>query len=388
MNTLSTYQKDLEQDFRAAYLIGGFIRENLTEEEEEELEQWILQSERHLQIFEDLTDKASVGEYMRWYYQRDTEKKLEQVKKRIHFKSAGKLFYFWKYAAVAGIAVLLLLGIYYKLSDQVPPALVENYIPSGDIAPGSESATLTLAHGRKIDLRQLKDTLISSQVRIENGTIIYNNAGDEPEYHELTIPRKGFYQLVLPDGSRVWVNSESSIRYPSRFTGPERNVTVTGETYFEVAKDPQHPFIVSVNGVAIKAVGTAFNINAYPEEGGLRATLTEGRIKITGDRGQEYLEPGQQLLVQPDLWILRTVDTAPVTAWTKQQFKFKGSTIEEVMRPVERWYDARVVYKEKVDDHFTGTIDRQVPVSQLLKLLEATGRVHFRVEGKTITVSH
>ncbi len=388
MNILSSYQKELEQDFRAAYLIGGFIRENLTEEEEEELEQWIQQSERHLQIFEDLTDEASVREYMHWYYQRDTEKKLGEVKNRIHFKSAGRLFHFWKYAAVAGIALLLLLGIYYELVDQAPRGMVENHPPPRDIAPGYETATLTLADGQQIDLRKLKDTLINAQVRIENGTILYNNAGGEPEYHELSIPRKGFYQLVLPDGSRVWVNSESSIRYPSRFTGPERRVTVTGETYFEVAKDPRHPFIVSVNGVDIAAVGTAFNINAYPDEEGLRATLAEGKIKITGDQRQEYLEPGQQLLVQQNQWMLRTVDIAPVTAWTKQQFKFKGSTIEEVMRSVERWYDARVVFREKVNDHFTGTIDRNVPVSQLLKLLEATGRVHFRVEGNTITVSH
>ncbi len=370
MNTLVPYQEELEQQFRIAYLIGQFIQENISEEEEAELEHWMLQSEHNLQLFEDLTDEHRVDDFMRWYSQRDVEGKLQQVKQRIQFTAAPvkKIVSFWQYAAAASIVILLGIGIYFLgFHQRTQPAIVKHNLPT-DISPGQASALLTLADGRSIDLTTIKDTIINEQVRIENGMVIYEDAAHSPEYHELTIPRKGSYQLVLPDGSKIWLNSSSSIRYPSHFTGDERRVTVTGETYFEVAKDPLHPFIVSVNGIDVTALGTAFNINAYPNEEGYTVTLTEGKVKVKNALKEQLLVPGQQLLIHPDQWSLAAVDVSPITAWTRNQFKLKNTPLEEVMRMAERWYDVKVIYQDKITDHFTGTIDRTVPISQLLKL--------------------
>lgn len=388
MNTLATYQEELEPQFRVAYLIGQFIQETISEEEEAELELWMLQSEHNLQIFEDLTDERMVAGFMQWYLERDTEKKLQQVKQRIQFSKPSKVISFWRYGVAASVVILLGLGIYYVGFYNRPNEVVAKNNIQIDIAPGQASALLELADGRRIDLTNVKDTIINEQVRIENGTVIYGDAVDAPEYHELSIPRKGFYQLVLPDGSKAWINSSSSIRYPSQFTGYERRVTVTGETYFEIAKDPLHPFIVSVNGVDITAVGTAFNINAYPDEERLAVTLTEGKVNVKYALQERSLVPGQQLLIHHNQWSQSTVDVSPIIAWTRNQFKLKNTTIEEVMRMAERWYDVKVIYQDKVTDHFTGTIDRTVPISQLLKLLEATGQVHFRIEANQIIVTH
>lgn len=389
MRSISGYQEELERDFRAAYLIGGFIQQTLSVEEEEELEQWMLKSEKNMQIFEDLTEESAVDDYMRWYFERDVEARLAEVKKKIQFKPNRRTFSFWPIAIAASvIGILIFSGIYFLFNSRQstnPP--VVDHLKSRDLIPGGKTATLKLMDGRIIDLHRVTDSVINDQVRIENGNMIYTEAVSEPEMYELTIPRKGFFQLDLPDGTKVWVNAESSIRYPSRFTGPERRVTVTGETYFEVAKDAVHPFIVTAGDVDVHAVGTAFNINAYPDEEGIKTTLTEGKVLVSRGGRFEKLEPGQQLLINKDVWNVKIVDVLPFTAWTKQQFKFKGNSIEEVMRMVERWYDARIIYKDKVTDHFTGTIDRGVPVSQLLKILEATGQVHFQVEGNTITVS-
>lgn len=388
MKTLDQYQEELERNFRIAYLIGHFIQENLSEEEEVELENWIQLSEHNMQIFEDLTADATVDDFMKWYAERDTERNLREVKQRLQFYKPRKVNSFWRYAAAASIIILLGVGIYFmRFNDKRDPIAAKPDVQQ-DIAPGQYAATLTLANGQRIDLTKLKDTIINEQVHIENGAVIYSKAAVTPEYNELSIPRKGFYQLTLPDGSRAWINSSSSIRYPTRFTGNERRVSVTGETYFEVAKDALHPFIVSVNGTDVIDLGTAFNINAYPEEEGLKITLTEGLIKVSHANRQQQLKPGDQLVIHDDQWSLSAIDVSPIIAWTKNQFKLKNTTIEEVMRMASRWYDANIIYENKVTDHFTGTIDRSVPISELLKLLEATGQVHFRIEGDTIIVSH
>jgi ferric-dicitrate binding protein FerR (iron transport regulator) len=381
------YQDELDRQFRVAYLIGHFIQEDLSEEEEKELEDWIQQSDHNLQIFEDLTDESTVHDFMQWYFEQDIDRKLEQVKEKLTFRPPRKTLLLRRYAAAASIVALLGTGIYLYSLYSPKSDTHSREVASADLNPGQSSAILTLANGRRVALGHALDTIINSEVSIENGIAVYHPASGEPEYHELSIPRKGFYRLVLPDGSRVWINSSSSIRYPSQFTGAERRVTVTGETYFEVAKDRLHPFVVSVNGTEVTAVGTAFNINAYPNEDALRVMLTEGAITVEDGRWIEHLKAGEEISIRGEEHTIADTDPAPVVAWTRNQFRLKNVTIQEVMRMAERWYDARAIYRDSVTEHFTGTIDRSVPLSHLLNLLAATGEVHFQIEGDTILVS-
>jgi hypothetical protein len=388
-HSLEQFEK-LTQSFRTGYLISGFIKKTLTWEEAEELDDWILASEENMQLFEDLTDERKLDDFLKWYAERETEQRLKEVKQRIKFEKPSTVISFWRYAVAACIIVAIGIGAYTIFFENRNIPTQEATAVRQDILPGSMAARLTLPDGKMILLKNHPDTFISNNVQIKNGEIIYaidNNHGSESSLHEITIPRKGFYSVRLPDGSKVWLNSESSIRYPAAFVSNERRVTVTGETYFEVAKDPSRPFIVTVKGIEVRALGTAFNINAYPDEEYLGTTLVQGSIRVSNSSGQVVVKPGQQVRsVNGNLSMVDNIETAPITAWTENKFKLKNASIKEVMRLVERWYDARIVYQDNVDFHFNGTIDRDVPVSELLQLLEATGHVHFEINGTAITV--
>lgn len=378
MDSLNKRFETLENSRRIGYLIGGFITRTLTIEEQEELDAWVVADEANMQLFEDMTDDKMVDEFLRWLATRDTEGKLVEMKKRLKFKRKGKVIQWWHYAAAACLIGIIGFAIYYlSPQDEGKPAIVQQ--EQQDISPGSSYAELKLPSGKVIKLDGIADTVINN-IHIYNGAIVYGENAADTLMHEIHIPRKGSYQLVLPDGTKVWLNAESSIRYPGAFAKDTRRVSVTGETFFEVAKDPLKPFIVSMDDINVQAVGTAFNVNGFDK----RVTLTEGIIKVDKENNTVLLKPGQQ--IETTEWKVNAVDVLPVIAWTKNEFKFKNATIEEVMRPIERWYDARVVYENKIGYHFNGTIERNVPVSKVLELLEETGNVHFTISGETITV--
>jgi transmembrane sensor len=184
----------------------------------------------------------------------------------------------------------------------------------------------------------------------------------------------------------VWLNASSSLKYPEQFSDSLRKVELTGEGYFEVAKDASHPFIVSAAQHSIRVLGTRFNINAYPDNKETIVTLAEGSVKLNGSI---LLQPGQQGIINPAGQIQTgAADLEVALAWTKGQFIFKMTSLEQVMQQVSHWYDARIIYQDNITEHFNATIPRNIPVSELLHLLEGTGRVHFKVEDKTITVTN
>lgn len=379
MESLNKRFESLENSRRIAYLLGGFITNTLTIEEREELDEWVVADEANMQLFEDMTDDQMIDQYLKWLATRDTEGQLTNVKKRLRFKKKNRAIKWWQYAAAACVTGLVGVATYYywpSNKGSIPP-VVQKGRP--DILPGSPFAELRLPSGQVIKLDNVSDTVINN-IHIKNGEIVYGQSETDTLIHEIRIPRKGSYQLVLPDGSKVWLNAASSIRYPGAFAGNKRMVTVSGETYFEIAKDPSKPFIVLMDDVAIEALGTKFNVNGFDK----KITLTEGSIKVDRINKTMTLKPGDQ--IETNLWAVNRPDIIPVLAWTKNQFTFKNATLEEVMKPVERWYDAEVVYKDKISYHFNGTIDRSVPVSKVLELLEETGNVHFEIDNNKIIV--
>jgi ferric-dicitrate binding protein FerR (iron transport regulator) len=189
--------------------------------------------------------------------------------------------------------------------------------------------------------------------------------------------------VVLADGSKVWLNAESSIRYPSSFVDT-RQIFVTGETYVEVTKDAARPFIVSVNGLAVQAMGTHFNINSYANEGPIETTVIEGSVKVSEAYRSAVLKPSEQ--INNSEWKVKRVDISQVTGWVNNEFVLKRTNIKEIMRDVERWYGAKVIFKDDINVDFFGRISRAIPVSGLLFLLEQTGHVHFKISGNEITV--
>jgi transmembrane sensor len=375
---------------RIAYLVKGFLFHTLTEEEHNELDDWVAASDENMILFEKLTDPKTVKEAANWYEEELLENALENKEnKKIVKQLRGKVrVWQWLAAACVLITVGVLAYVFSTSNNDKPNNVIVNN--STDILPASGKATLDLGKGRIIMLDgSSTDTTIGQNLMLnrKNGEIVYNNGDQkEVEYHTLNIPRKGHYKLTLPDGTNAWLNSESSIRYPTAFTGKERKVVVTGEAFFEVAKNKEKPFIVEANNVKIEALGTQFNVNAYSNEPFISATLVEGSIVVSSGSNENILKPGQQAQITTKDFRVENVEAKDVIAWKNNLFKFSDAPIDLIMRQVERWYDAEVVYENKPTDRFFADLPRDVPVSRLLHALEMTKRVHFKIEDNKVIV--
>ena len=279
---------------------------------------------------------------------------------------------------------------------------------SNDALPGSYRATLTLANGRIIMLDSTKGSIVQNgnfRVINQDGKLDYEGATDVAEYHTLNTPRGGQYKLLLPDGTKVWLNAASSITYPTLFSDKDRVVTITGEAYFEVAKDKTRPFHVKMKDMEVEVLGTGFNINAYEDEGSTRTTLLEGRIAVAlsadrhpgindagqqrqhGSAAREILKPGQQAQVAGGIKVVENADLEQVMAWKNGEFQFDRTSLSAVMRQLSRWYDVEVVYEKGVPDiQFSGEMKRDLNLSQVLEGFGQMG-VKFRIEGKKLIVT-
>ena len=312
--------------------------------------------------------------------------------------------------AAAAILIVLGMGSYFAIFNKRTGTATTTPTQAGrfknDVAPGTNKATLTLSNGQQLLLDSATRGVLAEQGNAQvqqsvNGRLSYNILAEKPSavlYNTLTTPRGGVYQLVLPDGSRVWLNAASSIRYPVFFSGPERKVEITGEAYLEVAKNARQPFIVEVdndNRATIQVLGTAFNVNAYPDEKALHTTLLEGAVRVSKDKKNVVLRPGEQAELEDStaagtggrMDVHVGVDTSSVVAWKNGQFRFRGEGLDVVLRQIARWYDVEVEVRGALSGYpLVGNIPRDEPVSEVLKLLELTGVVHFAIDGKKIIV--
>jgi hypothetical protein len=300
-------------------------------------------------------------------------------------------------AAASILAVIGLTGLYYwhvrKTSEATRPALRVAAAPTL-ILPGSNKATLLLGDGSVVNLGAVKNGVI----RKEAGTLIDKQDGQlryavsaavmAPEMNTIQTPRGGQYQVILPDGTRAWLNAASSLTYPTAFTGGDRRVQLKGEAYFEVADNKDKPFRVLVGDMQVNVLGTHFNVMAYDDEDAIRTTLLEGAVKVAKGETSQLLRPGQQARLDrsSQSFKLFDVEADETIAWKNGVFQFGGAPIENVMREIARWYDVEVEYQGRTNEHFTGTISRSVNASEVFKMLELTGAVHFTIEGKKIIV--
>lgn len=402
---------------RLQYLLEQLLHHACTEEEKEELALWVdtlgddqVWKSRLRDIWKDYRPDRQMDDSTA-----DTilaeiigqvpgvrEQEVPPVYRKRRFRS-------WQAAAaVALLAALSLIGYIY-VKPQSSPAVVSSGDTgkAHDIAPGGNKAVLTLWNGTRIYLNKVHVGAqvvpgTSQAVKLGNGLLAFNrpagHAGSRVRFNTVSTPRGGQYQIILPDGSRVWLNAESSLKFPSAFTGGSRKVTVTGEAYFEVAPHAGQPFSVSILSAeghdegTIRVLGTRFNVNAYSDDSAVTATLLEGAIRVTdADQGEgegRVLAPGEQavLIAGRPVRVLRDVNVGEAVAWKNGLFDFEGNDIQSVMRQLARWYDVAVVYRNTTSAHFMGTISRNVNISEVLKMLEMTGEVHFDVTEKTITV--
>lgn len=302
-----------------------------------------------------------------------------------------------RYRWMAAAAILLLLGasVYFLLQQSPRQATVA--AKKDEVRPGGARAMLTLANGKTVPLDSAGSQVIQQgQVTVyqKGGQLQYNNVAANspsagPSYNTLATPRGGFFSITLPDGSKVWLNAASSLKYPVAFQGTERVVELQGQAYFEVAPDPQQPFRVSLaQGAEVQVLGTSFDVMAYANEAAAQTTLVDGAVKIRQAGVQAILKPGQQAVLNQSAHTLQVqpADVNQVTAWKTGFFEFANTDLPAIMRQVERWYDVEVTYEHSHDkERFLGRISRHQPLSRILQLLEDNG-VKCKVEGRKVTV--
>jgi transmembrane sensor len=311
--------------------------------------------------------------------------------------------YWRKIAAAAVILITLSAGAFYYFSGQKISGDLAN-----DIAPGGNKAILTLANGEKIILTDAKNGELSAQggvvvTKLADGKIVYTVNPDKAGSvtpNSIETPKGGQYQIVLPDGSKVLLNAASVLTYPASFANlKERRVQLKGEAYFEVAKvvmkdkssahkESRMPFIVETDKETIKVLGTHFNINSYADEPASKTTLIEGSVLVEAAGAEKILVPGKQAVLGSEGLIIAEANIDEVLAWKNGYFVFESEDITSVMRKISRWYDVDVVFDgDKPRDGFGGTVSRFSNVSKVLRKLELTNKVHFKIEGRRIIVT-
>lgn len=303
---------------------------------------------------------------------------------------------------IAAVTILLLsIGFLFFQYRQASKMAADS--ANHKIIAGGNQAILTLANGQKIDLSHSKNGEIAIQAGLTitkkaNGELIYEiaptgelsgNAAVASTYNTISTPRGGKYQINLPDGTQVWLNAASSLRFPASFTMlSDRKVELAGEAYFEVAKNANKPFIVVTAKQETQVLGTHFNISSYEDEGQTKTTLLEGSIRVS-DKGNKnfILKPGQQSTLREGNIDIRNVDGNDAIAWKNGLFSFNDENLESIMRKISRWYDVDIHYQDTFSKtSFLGTISRSKNITSVLKILESSGEVHFKIEGRRITV--
>jgi hypothetical protein len=316
-------------------------------------------------------------------------------------KPIRNLLLWAKFPAAAVGLLFLSFGVYnylHKKRSVVEKSITKINPLQHDALPGGNKAVLTLANGKTIILDNAQNGTLAKQGnttvnKTAEGKLVYNlsNIADDnavPSINTISTPRGGEYQVILPDGTKVWLNAASSLRFPTRFTGNSRNVEITGEAYFEVTKNKLMPFKVKTNRADIEVLGTHFNVMAYGDENLMKTTLLEGAVNIKSGSVTYKLKPGQQAQVNAtgNTKVTSDIDVDDEVAWKNGIFQFRGAGIDVILRQASRWYDVNVTYKGKVPPReFTGRLSRNVKASELLNMIKYTG-IDLHIEGKNIIV--
>ncbi|PTS97168.1 anti-sigma factor [Pedobacter sp. HMWF019] len=361
-------------------LIEKYLNGTATEQEKAILNSWYSNRSRAM------ADEMPEPDYELW------DRKISS-----QLPKPGKTISGWfKYSVAAAVMILVGTGIFfYKQYDKKRD---QNVITAAmDIAPGKKSATLTLANGKKIRLSDVNNGSLAKEAGVtisktKEGELVYEIEDTDIEsnpLNTLTTAKGETYKIRLPDGSLVWLNAASSLIYPASLNkNGVRRVELKGEGYFEIAKDKKHPFVVKTSQQEVTVLGTHFNISAYPEEAVTLTTLLEGSVKVANSKDQKILVPNQQSATSGNSFSVKTVETDDVIAWKNGLFVFNDESLENIMREVCRWYDIEVIYRNADKNKlFFGGISRYDHLSGILKKLELTEGVHFKLEGRRIIVS-
>lgn len=381
-------------------LIVKEILDELSEIEKQSLRQWIEADNENRKLYKQLINSSDFKSWLNVHETIDVKHDWQKVANAIHKKRSRKInISIFKYAAVFFAIAALSAGIYYFGRDKkINPIIISE---TELIKPGSPKAFLILHNGQKIDLdttvKQTIHEVNSTKINNTNGVLNYTKpilaSGLMPVYNTIVIPRGGEYSLVLSDGTKIFLNAMSQLRFPVLFTGSYREIELTGEAYFEVAKDMDKPFRVKAKGLVVEVTGTSFNVNAYENSDKIITTLVEGGVvvKNSSNTGTQLLNPSEQAvfnLVTGETDV-KKVDTGLFTAWKDGKLIFQDTRLVEVMEVLSRWYSFDTFYRDPgiKDIKTSGNLDRRADVREFLDIIESTGKINFEIDGKNIVIS-
>lgn len=406
---------------RIIQLLVAHQKGEISAVEQEELDTWANASAANRQFMDRCLDRVQVAASLELVDKIDAEAAWQRLLDKNVFEYTPVVAIRrkpWRWMVAAITIGVIATGVYLFLNKGDKQVKEDQVVvrQGDDIQPGSNKATLTLGDGRTITLDEAKDGVLAKEdgaaVNKKGDALVYDPAGENAwkagqnaavRYHAVTTPTGGFYALTLPDKSKVWLNAESRISYPTIFTGKERRIEVTGEAYLEVAKDPSKPFIVSTGDAEVRVLGTHFNVRNYGDEETIKTTLLEGSVQVSAGGSQPgtpnakpgtILKPSQQASISSESIksssiMVQTVDVESVIAWKNGYFDFKAASFTDVMKEIKRWYAGieAVDIKTPINDQFTAGIPRNVPLSTMLSILQETSKVHFEIRSKTVIVT-
>jgi transmembrane sensor len=396
MNNSMAEERD---PFDLAGLLVKYLKGELSHSENERLRKWVDADFRNRMLLEDLENQDALFKDLRFLSTVDKkagwanlENRINEVPVRTKSLTTGV----WKYLVamlVFGILTYAMVLATYKYKRS---GIIEARSATGnnDIPPGGDRGTLTLANGTVMVLEEIKNGTITEEngIRIsrKDGEIVYeviqSKVADEVSYNTIRTPVGGKFHIVLPDGSKVWLNSESSLHFPTVFSGSERKVDLVGEGYFEIEANRQMPFIVQAARTRVEVLGTHFNLMAYVDEGNAKTTLLEGSVKVSNGESFRKLVPGQQALIGEKIHV-ENVDVDEAVAWKNGYFQFEGESLVGIMNQLRRWYGIELADERLLPNkHFTAVISRNSSLSQVLKMLEMSGDLKFKIEGNTVSI--
>lgn len=373
-----------------------FANRLLTRREElndEEVTAW-LKEKNHVELLDEI---AAIRQKLSGQsYGENGEEEFLHLEKSIYDQKSRRMTLRWSIAA----SIILLVGLFVgRTINGVRDMHEEQELAKNVMQPGTSKAILMMADGKEVVLEQGQNLniLLNERVRVATSSqgIVYEEHGKgmvTEEYNKLTTPVGGEYSLVLSDGTKVFLNADSELKYPVEFSDGKRIVDLKGEAYFEVHKDSLRPFIVRMNGAEVTVLGTSFNVNTYGDDGQIYTTLVNGSVRVSSmkNKQEEILKPGMQSVmnVQSGLLTVRKVDVEPYVAWREGRFVFRAMTLDLIMRQLQRWYDFEVFYQnsELKDYEFWGVIKRDMDLDKVLSVIKATTNVDFEVKGKVITI--
>ncbi len=369
--------------YQLSELITRYIQQKLSESDQLRLDQWLNESDDHQKLFDRLVETEKLKSGLEYFDTIDLDAQWEKAKLR-SFRSNRLRPYLWYAASIA--AILISVFVFWPKNDQpvAPEYIATVDRPMFDLEPGNVKALLELEGGDVIELSETNDPRLP--VPYLNGALDYMQSAFsalENGYHKLSVPKAGTYRVVLSDGTKVWLNAASELRYPAIFSAASRRVELIGEAYFEVAPDKSRPFLVEVGSNTVEVLGTQFNINAYDAQ--WSTTLFEGSVKVSSDHASSRLAPGQEALIRNKQISIRKADLKKAAAWRDNEFYFRNESMADILSELSRWYDFEVELKDVPSARkFSGSIDKRLKLSEVLRILKSLSGHEFYFDGKRL----